>query len=124
MHCRRTDAAHLGQRPCGHHCGTRDRHARNRHDRTSTSAPGKRALFRTVSGGAAEELAAPFGEGARFRWFILNNTVAHDTLPTDLEDLRGVQFVFPGESRRIVRMTGQVAKTPFTTSVFFQNRPN
>ncbi len=92
--------------------------------RASTSAAGKRALFRTVSGGSPEELAAPFGAAARFRWYILDNIAPQDTVPTVLSDLRGIQFVFPGESRRTVRMTGQVARTPFTTSIFFQNRPN
>ncbi len=92
--------------------------------RASTTAPGKRALFRAIPGEAPEELAAPFGETARFRWHILSDPVARDTVPTDFEDLRGVQFVLPGESRRIVQMTGQVARTPFTTSIFFQNRPN
>ena len=92
--------------------------------RASTTAPGKRALFRAIPGGVPEELAAPFGETARFRWHILADPIAQDTLPTDFEDLRGVQFVLPGESRRVVQMTGQVAKTPFTTSIFFQNRPN
>ena len=90
----------------------------------STSAPGKLALFRTEGGGTPTELAAPFGATARFRWYILDEITPSDTLPTELRDLRGVQFVFPGESRRTVRMSGQVASTPFTTSIFFQNRPN
>ncbi len=91
---------------------------------TSTSAPGKLGLFRTVAGGTAEEIAAPFGATARFRWYILANRLPQDTLPTVLADLRGVQFVLPGESRQVVQLTGQVARAPFSTSIFFQNRPN
>ncbi|MEO5825342.1 MAG: prepilin-type N-terminal cleavage/methylation domain-containing protein [Gemmatimonadales bacterium] len=92
--------------------------------RSSTSAPGKIGLFRTVASGNPEEIAAPFGATARFRWYMLANPLPQDTLPTVLADLRGVQFVLPGESRRVVQLTGQVATAPFTTSIFFQNRPN
>lgn len=92
--------------------------------RSSTTATGTRGLFRTVTGGAAEEIAAPFGVAARFRWYILADPLPQDTLPTVLSDLRGIQFVLPGQSRQVVQLTGQVATAPFTTSIFFQNRPN
>lgn len=93
--------------------------------RASTSLPGRRGLFRTAgANGTPEELAAPFASTSRFRWFILDNAVPQDTLPTSLVDLRGVQFGLNGESRVTIRGATNPSKAPFSTSIFFQNRPN
>ncbi len=93
--------------------------------RTSVAYPGRRGLFRTAgANGAAEELASPFSEGSRFRWYILNDSVPGDTLPTDLTDVRGIQFVLNGESARAPRTSGAPLQAPFSTSIFFMNRPN
>jgi type II secretory pathway pseudopilin PulG len=93
--------------------------------RASTALPGRRGLFRTAgTNGTAEELAAPFATGARFRWHILDNPIVQDTLPTDFSDLSGVQFVLTAQSLRTPRNSSAPMQAPFTTSVFFQNRPN
>ncbi|HEY3934561.1 MAG TPA: prepilin-type N-terminal cleavage/methylation domain-containing protein [Gemmatimonadales bacterium] len=92
--------------------------------RASTALPGRRGLYRTAGANAAEELATPFASTARFRWYILGAAEADDTLPTDFEDLSGVQFVLTAESKLTPRTSTAPVQAPFTTSVFFQNRPN
>ncbi|HEY4101423.1 MAG TPA: prepilin-type N-terminal cleavage/methylation domain-containing protein [Gemmatimonadales bacterium] len=92
--------------------------------RVSTALPGRRGLYRTAGAGTPEEIASPFATGARFRWYILGATEPDDTLPTDFEDLSGVQFVLTAESRLTPRTSTAPVQAPFTTSVFFQNRPN
>lgn len=96
--------------------------------RISTSmglVAGRRGLFRTAGdNGTPEELAAPFTAGARFRWYILDDVEAEDALPADFADLRGIQFVLTAQSRNAPRNETSFATAPFTTSIFFQNRPN
>ncbi|HVF40694.1 MAG TPA: hypothetical protein VM939_12410 [Gemmatimonadaceae bacterium] len=90
----------------------------------SPTIPGTRGLFRTVvETGATEELAAPFEAAAKFRFFVLSSRVPQAVPPNDLSTLRGVQFVLDGTSERIP--TGAVTRqrAPFTTAVYFKNRP-
>jgi len=93
--------------------------------RASTALTGRRGLFRTAgANGTPEELASPFASGARFRWYIQDNPVAQDTLPTALGDLSGIQFVLTAQSINTPRDRSAPMQAPFTTSIFFQNRPN
>jgi prepilin-type N-terminal cleavage/methylation domain-containing protein len=92
--------------------------------RASTAVSGRRGMYRAVGSNSAEELAAPFAEGARFRWYLLDNPKVQDTLPTALGDLSGVQFVLTAQSVNTPRNSSSPAQAPFTTSIFFQNRPN
>ena len=93
--------------------------------RASSALTGRRGLFRTAgANGTAEELATPFADSARFRWYILDNPVAQDTLPTALADLSGIQFVLTAQSILTPRSSTTPMQAPFTTSIFFQNRPN
>jgi prepilin-type N-terminal cleavage/methylation domain-containing protein len=93
--------------------------------RESTTYPGRRALYRTAgAGGAPEELAAPFSTTSRFRFYIGNDLLPTDTIPTFLDNLRGIQFVLNGESVLQARSSASVARAPFVTAVFFQNRPS
>ncbi len=93
--------------------------------RASSALPGRRALYRTAgANGTPEELASPFNNNARFRWYILDSAAASDTLPTDLVDMRGIQFVLTAESRLTPRGASAPVRSPFTTAIFFQNRPN
>lgn len=93
--------------------------------RESTTFPGRRALFRTAgANGVAEELAAPFSTDSRLRFYVLNNLVPSDTVPTFLDHVRGIQFQLHGESIRRPRTSSDVARAPFVTAVFFQNRPS
>lgn len=93
--------------------------------RESTTFPTRRALYRTAGpNGTPEELAAPFGTASKFRFYILNDLFPTDAPPTFLDQLRGVQFVLNGESIRTPRSSTGVARAPFVTAVFFQNRPS
>lgn len=88
--------------------------------------PGRRALWRRHISNAgtitSEELASPFDSTARFRFFILNNRVASDTLPTQIADLRGIEVNLPGESERTARERAAPEQTSLVTSIFFLNR--
>jgi hypothetical protein len=93
----------------------------------STITPGRIALWRRTVTAAnvvdlSEEVAAPFDSTAGFRFFILNNRVAVDSLPTSLGDLRGVEIQLFGESERTVRNRPSPEQTNLVTSVFFLNR--
>ena len=93
----------------------------------STITPGRTALWRhsVAPAGtilASEEVAAPFDSTAGFRFFILNERLASDTLPTSLGDLRGVEIRLFGESERTVRARLAPEQTNLVTSVFFLNR--
>ena len=91
--------------------------------KASTSVPGLLGLFRTVvETGASEELAAPFDNSSRFRFYILSNTGAVNEAPDDLSTLRGIELQMNGLSEKIP--SGSLARTtaPFRTAVFFKNR--
>lgn len=89
--------------------------------------PGRRGLYRRWLSQAgnvqsSEELVAPFDSTARFRFFILNNRVPSDTVPTSLANLRGVEIQLAGESERTVRGRATPEQANLVTSVFFLNR--
>jgi hypothetical protein len=95
----------------------------------SAAVPGRRGLWRRLldqSGnpvtGQVEELVAPFDTTARFRFFILNNRVPSDTVPTSLANLRGIEIQLAGESERTVRGRPAPEQANLVTSVFFLNR--
>jgi hypothetical protein len=93
--------------------------------KASTAVPGMRGLFRTVvATGASEELAAPFDNVSKFRFFVMNSLVSQAAPPADLSTLRGIELLMNGMSENIP--SGSAAKTsaPFTTAVFFKNRLN
>ena len=95
----------------------------------SVAVTGRRGLWRKLldqSGNPVadnvEELVAPFDTTARFRFFILNNRVPSDTVPTALADLRGIEIQLAGESERTVRGRATPEQSNLVTSVFFLNR--
>ena len=93
--------------------------------RPSLAVANSRGLFRTiVATGASEELSAPFEPSAKFRFFVLSSRVPQAVAPADLSTLRGIQLVLDGMSEQVP--SGRVAKqsAPFTTAVYFKNRPN
>jgi hypothetical protein len=93
--------------------------------KASTAVPGMKGLFRTVvATGAWEELAAPFDNASKFRFFVMNSLTSQADPPADLSTLRGIELLMNGMSENIP--TGSAAKTsaPFTTAVFFKNRLN
>lgn len=88
----------------------------------SVDVPGRRALWRTVAGGVNEELIAPFGDEARFRFFVNNLPDAQDAAPGLGDELRGVELVLPGASERRAVGAQAYAQSDLTTAVFFKNR--
>jgi hypothetical protein len=93
----------------------------------SDLVPGRRGLWRHVldeDGDAvlSEELAAPFDATSRFRFFILNERASSDTVPTNLADLRGIEFRLVGQSTRTAQGRTTTERAPVTMSVFFLNR--
>lgn len=90
----------------------------------STTLPGRDGLFREVVAlNVTEELAAPFRDTARFR-FYAGATQAQDAVPGDLSTIRGLELLLHGES--VNTLKGSDAPLPFelNTSVYFQNRPD
>ncbi len=93
----------------------------------STLTPGRIALWRHALAAAgtvltSEEVAAPFDSLAGFRYFVLNDRLAVDTVITSFGDLRGVEIRLFGESERTVRNRLAPEQTNLVTSVFFLNR--
>lgn len=93
----------------------------------SEQVPGRLALWRRVLDEdgdevLSEELAAPFARTSRFRFFILNERQASDTVPTNLADLRGIEFHLVGQSARRANGRLLVERAPVTMSVLFLNR--
>ena len=90
----------------------------------SEDVPGRMALWRLVDGGVEEELIAPFGDDARFRFFVNNQPDAQDAAPGAGDQLRGVELVLPGASERRAVGAQAYAENDLTTAVFFKNRLN
>ena len=89
---------------------------------SSTSFPGKVALFRRIEGRTAEELVAPFEAGSRFKFFVRNVDTSTVTPPAVLDSLVGVSLVLTGSSS--ATMAGRVAeKSRMETAVLFRNHP-
>jgi hypothetical protein len=87
--------------------------------------PGQLGLWRTtVTGGATEELAAPFAATARVNFYVLNNAAPQAAVPAPLTNTRGLELVLNGLSERAPSGTTVAKSAPVTTSVFFENRPD
>ncbi len=97
--------------------------------KASLAVPGRIGLFRTriAANGpeTAEELVAPFGSTAKWRFFVIGNSAsAQDDPPAQLSTIRGLELHLDGISETIA--SGQISNesAPFTTAVFFKNRTN
>jgi len=86
----------------------------------STLFPGKIGLFRSVNGGTAEELMAPFATSARFRYFQDGDDTSRTTAPA-LSDIRGVAMVLTTEGARKPAGRTSYAQTRMMTAIFFKN---
>ena len=83
-------------------------------------------LFRIVTNTAAadtNELIAPFGWNARFRYYTTMNPkdTAKSTTPTDYNTVRGLQILLSAEAADTVPGRTGPKKSPLTTAVFFKN---
>ena len=91
--------------------------------KASTSVPGRTGLWRTlVTPNTSEELAAPFNNTARVRFYVLNATTAQTAVPSPLSDTRGLELALDGMSEKTPRGSASPKVTSVTTSVFFENR--
>lgn len=92
--------------------------------KASTVIPGRTGLWRTmVSGGATEELAAPFDATARVNFYNLDAVPAQAAVPP-LENVRGLELRLNGMSERTPAGSAAPKTANMTTSVFFENRPD
>jgi prepilin-type N-terminal cleavage/methylation domain-containing protein len=96
--------------------------------KASAALPGRIGLWRTAldvgGGGLAEELAAPFDATARVNFYVLNNPVPQAAVPAQLSDVRGLELLLNGMSDRAPGGSAAPKTANFTTSVFFENRPD
>ena len=91
--------------------------------RSSDVLPGRRALWRTlVDSDTHEELAAPFDNTARFRFYQLNRDTSD--VSAAVSDIRGLELLLDGASQTAKSGSSAVESTPFRTAVFFNNRMN
>jgi prepilin-type N-terminal cleavage/methylation domain-containing protein len=93
--------------------------------KASTAIPGRTGLWRTmVTGGATEELAAPFDASARVNFYVLNNATAQSAVPVPLSNTRGLELLLHGASEQTPGGSAGPKVANLTTSVFFENRPD
>ena len=89
----------------------------------STALPGRRALWRTiVDSDTHEELAAPFDNAARFRFFEFDRDTSD--VSANASDVRGLELILDGASQTATQGRPGNEHVPFRTSVFFNNRVN
>ena len=85
--------------------------------------PGRRALWRViVDTGTRDELAAPFDNASRFRFFQFDRDTSDVTATAS--DVRGIELVFDAASQTPRAGAAAAERSPFRTSVFFNNRVN
>jgi type II secretory pathway pseudopilin PulG len=90
---------------------------------SSTVLPGRRALWRTVvDSDTHEELAAPFDNSARFRFYQFDRDTSD--VSAAAADIRGLELVLDGASQTAAQGRPGNEAVPFRTSVFFNNRVN
>ena len=86
----------------------------------STTFPGTYGLYRSVQGGANEEIMAPFDSTSRFRFWTSGATAAVSTIPA-LGEIRGVDVVFAARSRYTPIGRSSPSKSSVVASIFFRN---
>ncbi|MEX2179324.1 MAG: type II secretion system protein [Gemmatimonadaceae bacterium] len=88
--------------------------------RASTAHPGAVGLYRTVDGGASEELMAPFDAAARFKYWTRGAT-SSVSAPPALGLIRGVDVVFAGRSSYTPVGRSSPSQSTVVASIFFRN---
>ena len=89
----------------------------------STAFPGRGlGLYRTVTGGARDEVIAPFDTSARFRFYVYNQDTSQFAVPSNISSIRGLDLVLNGRSIRPASGTNTQKLTKMTTAVFFKDR--
>ena len=90
--------------------------------KASSSVPGRLGLWRTVEGGAADELAAPFDSTAKFRFFALNVDSSSVTVPSPVTTIRGIDLQLDAQAENLVSGRPALENAKLRTSIFFRNR--
>jgi prepilin-type N-terminal cleavage/methylation domain-containing protein len=83
----------------------------------------KTALWRTVTGGTASELAFPFDTSARFRYYALDVDTSQITPPA-VANIRGIDLQLDALSENTVAGRPSPEASKLRTSIFFRNRIN
>jgi prepilin-type N-terminal cleavage/methylation domain-containing protein len=87
----------------------------------SSMYSGKIGLWRNVQGRDPEEIMAPFDTSARFKYYVVGDTVSHTTVPALLTDIRGVDIVLNAVSPKATSNDPNPSQAKIVTSVFFKN---
>lgn len=88
--------------------------------KASQAFSGRLGLYRTVEGGATEELIAPFDSTARFKYWTRGAT-ASVAAPPAVSLIRGVDVVLAGRSGYSPTSRGSTIKSTVIASIFFRN---
>jgi prepilin-type N-terminal cleavage/methylation domain-containing protein len=86
----------------------------------SALAPGRTALWRTVTGGASEELAVPFDAASAFRYYV-GTATSQAAAPATLSTISGIEMVLLGESERNSPGTNAPETQTTRVSIFLRN---
>lgn len=87
----------------------------------STLVPGRTAFWRTVTGGAAEEMAVPFENTAIFRFYVSGSLTSQANVPGTLNTITGLEIVLTGQSERISQGTNLPESKSTRVSILFRN---
>jgi prepilin-type N-terminal cleavage/methylation domain-containing protein len=88
--------------------------------RKSTAYPNAYGLFRSVEGGATEELMAPFDSAARFKYWG-RGASASVSAPPALGLIRGIDVVFAAQGAYTPLGRTTPPKATVTATIFFRN---
>jgi len=88
----------------------------------SSEFPGRIGLWRRAGTGAYEELVAPFDTTSGFGFLLGATMVVSDTVPADLEVVRGIELRLIGASETPPQGSSDHATFSFITRVPFQNK--
>jgi prepilin-type N-terminal cleavage/methylation domain-containing protein len=89
---------------------------------SSAVFPKRRALWRIRGGNDSLEVMSPFGDGARFRFYLYGETEPTDKVPSDPDDVAGLELVLTGAGQYIPPGQSTADTVPLRTAVFFMNR--
>lgn len=81
-----------------------------------------RGLYRIVTGGATDEIIAPFDTSAHFRFFVLNNDTSQVLAPSNLNSIRGIDLRLNARSANVPSGSKEPKLTKVMTAVYFKNR--
>jgi prepilin-type N-terminal cleavage/methylation domain-containing protein len=90
----------------------------------STDLPGRIGLWRSVNGGAYEELVAPFDSTSRFRFLVGANPQPQETAPANLTTVNGLELHLAAQSYVIPQGKSRYATFDLPVVITFLNKAN